>query len=211
MHVHHVALGIEVHVPDFFEQLSSPNYLSGVEHEVLQQLKLPGGEVEPFSVGCGLMLEPVQRQGAVGQPLQPGRPAPPNQGPQAGEPFPLGSEATLDVHHTPHTPESVALAVQGPEGRIVYTGDTGPSDELGRWAEGADVLLAECSLPDDRAIAGHLTPASVGRLARVAGPKQLVLTHFYPQVEHVDIRAVVAREYPGPVTLAGDGDRFTVG
>jgi len=131
---------------------------------------------------------------------------------QAGEPFPLGSsDVTLDVHRTPHTPESVALAVQGPEGRIVYTGDTGPSDALGRWAEGADLLLAECSLPDDRAIAGHLTPASAGRLARVAGPKQLVLTHFYPQVETVDIRAVVAREYPGPVTLAGDGDRFTVG
>jgi len=129
-----------------------------------------------------------------------------------GEPFPLGaSDTTLDVHPTPHTPESVALAVQGPEGRIVYTGDTGPSDELGRWAEGADVLLAECSLPDDRAIAGHLTPARAGRLARVASPKKLVLTHFYPQVEQVDIRAIVAREYPGSVTLAGDGDRFTVG
>jgi len=50
-----------------------------------------------------------------------------------------------------------------------------------------------------------------GGLARLAGPKRLVLTHFYPQVEHADIRAVVAREYPGPVTLAGDGDRFAVG
>jgi ribonuclease BN (tRNA processing enzyme) len=130
---------------------------------------------------------------------------------QEGEPFPLGPEVTLDMHRTPHTPESVALAVQGPEGRVVYTGDTGPSDELGRWAERADVLLAECSLPDDRAIAGHLTPASAARLARLAGPKQLVLTHFYPQVDQVDIRAVVAREYSGPVTLAGDGDRFTVG
>jgi ribonuclease BN (tRNA processing enzyme) len=130
---------------------------------------------------------------------------------QAGEPFPLGTETTLDVHHTPHTPESVALSVQGPEGRIVYTGDTGPSDGLGRWAEGADLLLAECSLPDDQAIAGHLTPAGAGRLARQAGAARLVLTHFYPQVERVDIRAAVAREYAGPVTVAGDGDRFTVG
>jgi ribonuclease BN (tRNA processing enzyme) len=131
---------------------------------------------------------------------------------QAGEPFPLGTaEATLDVHRTPHTPESVALAVQTPEGRIVYTGDTGPSDELGRWAEGADLLLAECSLPEGLAVAGHLTPASAGRLARVAAAKHLVLTHFYPQVESADIRAIVAREYAGSVTLAGDGDRFTVG
>jgi ribonuclease BN (tRNA processing enzyme) len=130
---------------------------------------------------------------------------------QAGEPFPLGAEVTLDVHRTPHTAESVALAVQGPEGRLVYTGDTGPSEELGRWAAGADLLLAECSRPDNLALAGHLTPASAGRLARVAAPKQLVLTHFYPQMESTDVRTVVAREYAGPITLAGDGDRFTVG
>jgi ribonuclease BN (tRNA processing enzyme) len=130
---------------------------------------------------------------------------------QAGEPFPLGPDVTLDVHRTPHTPESVALAVLGPEGRIVYTGDTGPSDELAQWAAGADLLLAECSLPDERAVAGHLTPTSAGRLAGAAAARRLVLTHFYPQVEPVDIRALVAREYAGPVTLAGDGDRFAVG
>jgi ribonuclease BN (tRNA processing enzyme) len=130
---------------------------------------------------------------------------------QAGEPFPLGSAATLDVHPTPHTPESVALAVQGPEGRLVYTGDTGPSDDLGRWAAGADLLLAECSRPDNLAIAGHLTPVSAGRLARDAAPKQLVLTHFYPQMDATDIRAIVARDYPGPISVADDGDRFTIG
>lgn len=130
---------------------------------------------------------------------------------QAGEPFPLGAEATLDVHATPHTDESVAIAVQSPEGRIVYTGDTGPSRELARWASGADLLLAECSLPDDQAIDGHLTPQSAAELAHAAEAKQLVLTHFYPPVERVDIRAVVARTYRGPVALASDGDRFAIG
>ena len=130
---------------------------------------------------------------------------------QAGEPFPLDAEATLDVHPTPHTPESVALAVQTPEGRLVYTGDSGPSDDLARWASGTDLLLAECSLPDELAIEGHLTPRSAARLARVAGARRLVLTHFYPSVEAVDIGAVAAREYDGPIALARDGDRFTIG
>lgn len=130
---------------------------------------------------------------------------------QAGEPFPLGPEVTLDVHPTPHTPESVALAVQAPEGRLVYTGDTGPTESLERWASGADLLLAECSLPDEEVLAGHLTPRSVGRMARAAAVKRLVLTHFYPQVDKVDVRALVAREYQGPVALARDGDRFELG
>jgi len=130
---------------------------------------------------------------------------------QAGEPFPLGAEVTLDVHSTPHTDESVAIAIQGPEGRMVYTGDTGPSRDLAHWAAGADLLLAECSLPDDQAVDGHLTPHSVAHLARAAQAKRLVLTHFYPPVEQVDVRAEVARAYPGPVTLASDGDRFAIG
>lgn len=130
---------------------------------------------------------------------------------QAGEPFPLGAEVTLDVHSTPHTDESVAIAIQGPEGRLVYTGDTGQSRDLADWAAGADLLLAECSLPDDQAVDGHLTPHSVAQLARAAQAKRLVLTHFYPPVERVDVRAEVARVYAGPVTLASDGDRFAIG
>jgi len=130
---------------------------------------------------------------------------------QSGEPFPLGAETTLDVHPTPHAPESVALAVQAPEARLVYTGDTGPSDDLAAWAAGADVLLAECSLPDDQAIDGHLSPRRAGALAAAARAKRLVLTHFYPAVETTDVRAGVAAAFEGPVTLAADGDRFRLG
>ena len=45
---------------------------------------------------------------------------------QAGEPFPLDAEVSLETHPVPHTPESVALSLTAPEGRLVYTGDTGP-------------------------------------------------------------------------------------
>jgi hypothetical protein len=36
------------------------------------------------------------------------------------------------------------------------------------------------------------------------------LTHFYPPVERVDIRALVAAHYAGPVTLAVDGFMFQI-
>src|SRR6266700_3189353 len=57
------------------------------------------------------------------------------------EPFPLNAEVNLETFPVPHTPESVALSLTVPEGRLVYTGDTGPSAELARWASGADLLL----------------------------------------------------------------------
>lgn len=128
-----------------------------------------------------------------------------------GEPFPLGSDVTLEVHRTPHTEESVALGVRAPEGRLVYTGDTGPSEELGDWAKGCDLLLAECSLPEAMAIDMHLTPRKAGALAQRAAARRLVLTHFYPPVEQVDVVAEVAAVYKGPVAVAKDGDRFEVG
>ena len=128
-----------------------------------------------------------------------------------GEPFPLGADVALDVHRTPHTEESVALGIAAPDGRLVYTGDTGPSDELSDWAKGCDLLLAECSLPDALAIDTHLTPRRAGALAQRAGAKRLVLTHLYPPVEQVDIVAEAASVYGGPIAVARDGDRYEVG
>jgi ribonuclease BN (tRNA processing enzyme) len=111
----------------------------------------------------------------------------------------------LRCHPVPHTPESVAYSMELGARRIVYTGDTGPSDALAAWAHGCDLLVAECSLPTGMHIPEHLTPEQCGALAGAAQPAHLALTHFYPPVEHVDIRALVGASYAGPVTLARDG------
>lgn len=110
----------------------------------------------------------------------------------------------------PHTPESVAYSVERGGRRIVYTGDTGPSDALAGWARGCDLLVCECSLPSTMAIREHLTPEQCGELAAAAAPKHLALTHFYPPVEDVDIAGIVGARYAGPVTLAADGSYFEI-
>jgi ribonuclease BN (tRNA processing enzyme) len=88
---------------------------------------------------------------------------------------------------------------------LVFTGDTGFDTAVAEWAQGCDVLLAECSLPESLAVPTHLTPAQVGVLAEVAEPKRLVLTHFYPPVLEEDIREIIALRYSGEVELAVDG------
>jgi len=128
-----------------------------------------------------------------------------------GEPFPLNADVSLETFPVPHTTESVALALVAPEGRLVYTGDTGPSGELARWATGCDLLLAECSLPEAMAMDIHLTPERAGDLARDAQAKRLVLTHFYPPVETTDPAKLAGTRFKGPIAAARDGDRFTIG
>ncbi len=129
---------------------------------------------------------------------------------QPGEPFPIDAELSLESFPVPHTEESVALGLTAPEGRLVYTGDTGPSAELARWAKGCDLLLAECSLPESMANDIHLTPERAGDLAKAAAARRLVLTHFYPPVENTDPAKIAAGRFGGPVTAAADGDRFTI-
>lgn len=128
-----------------------------------------------------------------------------------GEPFPLGVDVTLELCRVPHTPESAAISLTAPEGRLVYTGDTGPSRDLERWAAGCDLLLAECSLPESMAMGIHLTPERAGEMAARAGAKRLVLTHFYPPVETSDPAALAAARFGGAVTAARDGARFSIG
>jgi ribonuclease BN (tRNA processing enzyme) len=111
----------------------------------------------------------------------------------------------LTMHPVPHTPESVAYCIDEGGRRIVYTGDTSFDEAIGEWAADCDLLLTECSLPDNMAVKEHLTPSQAGALAAAVKAKRLVLTHFYPPVENVDIEAEVLAHYAGPVLLATDG------
>src|SRR5262245_12890648 len=104
-----------------------------------------------------------------------------------GGPVELAPGVTLDAQRTPtHTAESLAFAVRAGGACLVYTGDTGVDEALGKWAKGCDVLVAECSLPDGQGISIHLTPTQAAALARTAGARRLVLSHFYPQIEGTD-------------------------
>ena len=123
----------------------------------------------------------------------------------SGDEVTLADGVTLAAVKVPHTAESLAYAVRANDRRLVYTGDTAYDEGLAEWAAGCDLLLAECSLPARMALPSHLTPEQVGRLARKAGARRLVLTHLYPPVERMDVRAAVAAEYDGPVALAADG------
>jgi ribonuclease BN (tRNA processing enzyme) len=122
-----------------------------------------------------------------------------------GDAWELPGGARISARKVPHTPESVAYSVERGGRRLVYTGDTGPDPELGGWAAGCDVLLCECSLPAALATPSHLTPEGCAEIAARATPGHLALTHFYPPVEQVDVRGIVATRYRGPVTLASDG------
>lgn len=125
--------------------------------------------------------------------------------PALGEPLDLGGGVVLTSRSVPHTEESVAYSLEHEGKRLVYTGDTGHDPSLGAWAAGCDLLLAECSLPDSMPVPIHLTPSETAALATAAAPGVLVVTHMYPPLEGIDLRAELGARWAGPVVIATDG------
>lgn len=118
-------------------------------------------------------------------------------------------DALLIAHATPHTEASLAYRLEAAGGVIGYTGDTGPSEALGHFLRGVDLLIAECSVPDDLAMDGHLSPTRVAELALVAEPRTLVTTHVYPALDPERVPELVREAgYAGPVLAARDGLRL---
>ncbi len=104
--------------------------------------------------------------------------------------------------NTMHTPNSLAFRIRGEGRSVVYSGDSGYSERLSEFAHLVDLLILECSFPDPHE--GHLTPYEAGVLAKRAGAKRLVLTHFYPEVLETDITSEVRRAFDGELTLGRD-------
>lgn len=130
-----------------------------------------------------------------------------------GEEAELHPGVSIRARKTPHTDESLAYRVDAPSGAAGWTGDTGPAPEMGPFFEGVDLLLAECSLPDDEVGDNHLAPPGVAEIAAAARPGLLLLTHVYPHFRAArDVPALVrAAGYAGPVRLARDGSVHAAG
>jgi ribonuclease BN (tRNA processing enzyme) len=95
----------------------------------------------------------------------------------------LGDVVHFTCAKTPHTPESLAYRIDAPDASIGYTGDTGESSDVAQFFQGVGALIMECSLPNEHAMATHLTPSSAARMATIAQPRRLAITHVYPQLD----------------------------
>ncbi len=93
---------------------------------------------------------------------------------------------------------------------VIYTGDTDYCPNLIELGKDADLLISECSFPDQFKVAGHLSPRLAGEIATKTRAKQLLLTHLYPICDDYDIRGEVKNNFSGEVMVAEDLMRITI-
>jgi ribonuclease BN (tRNA processing enzyme) len=119
---------------------------------------------------------------------------------------PLRFVFTAVPHYVPTFAIAVTSSLNG-GGRLVYGADSRPNTELVEFADGADLLMIEATLPrpERDGIRGHLTAGEAGEHGARAGVRRLVLTHMSDELDADWARREAERAFGGPVDLASEG------
>jgi ribonuclease Z len=117
-----------------------------------------------------------------------------------------GNAFSLFTVGTPHTDRSLGFRLEGSEGVVGYTGDTGWDPLLGPFFAGCQVLIAECSHLDGEGMENHLTPSELADLASAAGPDLVIPVHAYHGLNPAEIPGRLRTlGYEGRVLPGRDG------
>ena len=89
---------------------------------------------------------------------------------------------TIRIFSAPmkHTDNSIGFRFEENKKSITFSGDTDFIPSLIQLAKKTDLLLIECSFPNNQKTEGHLTPKEVGIIANKSMSKKIILTHLYP-------------------------------
>lgn len=122
-----------------------------------------------------------------------------------------GASVTLADGRTV-TPEEVLGDFQRGT-KLMVVGDTGRTDDLLPYAQGADALVIESTYLDEEVEMArqfsHMTAKGAAELAVKAGVKKLILTHVSRRYREKDVIAEAQSIFPNSV-VARDFDNYTV-
>lgn len=122
---------------------------------------------------------------------------------------------TLTAIEVNHTVPAVGYCVEKGGVRLVYTGDTGPTDAIWQLANGADALIVEVSFPNGMeslaTLTKHLCCSQLEiELAKMPVlPKRILITHPKPQY-YEQIRREVEALGIRQMELLRDGNLYEI-
>ena len=134
-------------------------------------------------------------------------------------------DVTITAFTVDHRPVEPAFGYKFEAGGkiVVISGDTAPSDNVVKFARGADILVHEAYMPGyfgnarsveirrgdtakvtQRLSRYHSNAEQVGKIAAAAGAKKLVLTHLIPPQDGDKMRELAARNFGGEIIAGKD-------
>lgn len=132
---------------------------------------------------------------------------------------PIRPETTLQIGSmkisflkTIHPIYCLAVKITSKGKTLVYTADTALFDELIPFSICADLLIAETSFYKDQNgnDLGHMNSIDVGRLAKEAKVKRLLLTHLPHFGDHLQLLQEANTVYHGPIHIIQIGESYSL-
>jgi ribonuclease Z len=132
---------------------------------------------------------------------------------------------TITAFVVEHRPVEPAFGYKFEAGgkSVVISGDTAPSDNVVKFARGADILVHEVYMPGyftnarsvemtrgdtakvtQRLSRYHTDAEQVGKIAAAAGVKKLVLTHLIPPEDSDKMRELAGKNFKGEIVIGKD-------
>ncbi|MCY3879478.1 MAG: MBL fold metallo-hydrolase [Rhodobacteraceae bacterium] len=127
-----------------------------------------------------------------------------------------GGNWKIQSCHAPHAQpflDGMAFALVSAGRKFVYSGDAGLCPEIAELTADADLLLHWCYRPEGEMVSPSMaaktpTPSEIGRMAKQAGVRSLILTHFRKHMDKPECheRSVqhASTAFGQPVTVAED-------
>lgn len=122
---------------------------------------------------------------------------------------------TVSFREVPHYIPCWACDLHADDGsRLTFGGDCGPNQAIVELAQETDLLMLEATegagAHDGAGFRGHLTAGEAGELARRAGARRLLLTHYSDTLEPEQLRAAAQAAFGNAVEMAAGQARYVI-
>jgi ribonuclease BN (tRNA processing enzyme) len=116
-----------------------------------------------------------------------------------------GPDLMVSAFGIPHANmPTLAYRAETPAGSVVFSSDqNGTNPKFVDFAKNADVLIMHLAVAAGATSPLHAAPAVVGRIARAAGARRLIVSH----IGQFDLEAAISelkQSYTGPLTVGAD-------
>lgn len=122
------------------------------------------------------------------------------------QPLAVGG-ATLRFAQTEHYIPAFAVRWQRDGASVTYSADTAPDERVVALARESDVFLCEATLRHgevEPGVRGHSSAAEAAAMARAAGARRLVLTHYGEESTSSDLDQSARELFAGEILVADD-------
>ena len=114
---------------------------------------------------------------------------------------------TIECAPVQHGIPTLAYKITENNKSVVFSGDTAPCDSLINLSMDVDILVAECSFPEEMGKKpGHLIPSQIGDIASKANAKKVILTHLFPPCKGKEEEIIneVSKVFKGEIVIGND-------